>query len=139
MTYHVYILANRKRMLYIRSTNNLPRRLFEHKLKLVKGYTEKYSIGNLVYFETYDSRDIALRREPQVKGWLRRRKTELNEDTNPLWKDLSFRFIYPQEEAKRLLQIYSNKKADGVQLSRMLYHPHQVKQSTSHFKERSTT
>lgn len=123
MTFYVYILANHKRMIYIGSTNDLQRRLFEHKLKLVKGFTEKYSVSSLVYFETYDCRETALKREKQLKGWVRRRKVELIEESNPTWKDMGFRFIYPEQQAQRLLEAIRGKNVGGVELLEILYRP----------------
>jgi putative endonuclease len=110
-------------MLYIGSTNDLPRRLFEHKLKLVRGFTQKYNITNLVYFEIYNDREAAEKRETQLKGWRRSKKTDLIEMVNPTWRDLSFRFIHPEHKAKQLLQQFKNKKLDGVQILELLYKP----------------
>ena len=108
-------------MLYIGNTNDLSRRLFEHKLKLVDGYTQKYDIYILVYYEIYDNREEAEKRETQLKGWRRSRKIELIETLNPTWKDLSFRFIFPEHKAKQLLQQFENKKLDGMQILELLY------------------
>lgn len=90
MTYCVYILTNYfATVLYVGMTNDLHRRVFEHKNKLVDGFTKKYNLDRLVYFEeTSDVRE-AIQRERQLKGWLRRRKAELVETTNPRWHDLS--------------------------------------------------
>lgn len=90
MTYYVYILTNYfATVLYVGMTNDLHRRVFEHKNKLVDGFTKKYNLDRLVYFEeTSDVRE-AIQREKQLKGWLRRRKAELVETTNPWWHDLS--------------------------------------------------
>ncbi len=87
--YHVYILASRSRTLYTGITNNLVRRIYEHKQKLVPGFTEKYNVDRLIYFEeTSDVRD-AIAREKQIKGWTRAKKIVLIESINPEWKDLS--------------------------------------------------
>lgn len=87
--YYVYILTNRSRTLYTGVTNDLIRRVYEHKQKLVPGFTEKYNISRLVYFEeTSDVRD-AIAREKQIKGWTRAKKIALIESINPEWKDLS--------------------------------------------------
>ena len=87
--YYVYILANKGRMLYTGITNDLERRIWEHKNHQLGGYTKKYDITRLVYYE--DTNDIlaAIAREKQIKGWLRKKKTELIESINPAWDDLS--------------------------------------------------
>ena len=88
--YHVYILANRRYgVLYVGVTNDLERRVYEHKQKLVPGFTTKYNINRLVYFETTKDVDVAISREKQIKGWLRSRKIALIESVNPTWDDLS--------------------------------------------------
>jgi len=88
--YYVYIMTNKtNKVLYIGVTNNLERRCYEHKQKLIKGFTEKYNINKLVYYE--ETKDIkeAITREKQLKGWLRQKKIALIESINPTWKDLS--------------------------------------------------
>jgi len=87
--YFVYILANNSKMLYTGVTNNLVRRVYEHKHHLVKGYTQKYNITKLVYFEDTNDVTSAIAREKQIKGWLRRKKVALIESANPQWTDLS--------------------------------------------------
>ena len=87
--YFVYIMSNVTGMLYTGVTNNLERRVFEHKTKLVPGFTSKYNLTQLVYYESTDSIDVAISREKQIKGWLRKRKVALIETMNPEWKDLS--------------------------------------------------
>ena len=88
--YYVYILASSKNgTLYIGVTNDLMRRLYEHKNKLIKGFTSKYKIHNLVYFEETDNIAEAIRREKQLKGWNRKWKIALIEKDNPSWDDLS--------------------------------------------------
>ena len=121
MTFYVYILSNRSHMLYVGYTCDLHRRLFEHKIELVKGYTQRYHINNLVYYEIYGDQEEAERRETQLKGWLRSRKIELIETMNPTWKDLGFRFIYPESKAKDLLIHYKNKGMNGIQILDLLY------------------
>lgn len=90
-TYYVYILASKSRRLYIGVTNNLERRMWEHKNKAVEGFTKQYNIDRLVYFE--DTTDVrsAIEREKQLKGWRREKKITLIEDTNTAWEDLSVR------------------------------------------------
>ncbi|MFH1171781.1 MAG: GIY-YIG nuclease family protein [bacterium] len=89
-SYYVYILASgRNGTLYIGVTNNLMRRMFEHKMKLHKGFTERYSVDQLVYFEETSEILEAIRREKQLKRWNRRWKLELVEKYNPNWHDLA--------------------------------------------------
>jgi len=87
--YYVYILTNKSKTLYIGVTNDLNRRLFEHKNKIIEGFTKKYNIGKLVYYETFTDPNEAIKREKQIKGWLRIKKINLIETLNPEWKDLS--------------------------------------------------
>lgn len=87
--YYVYIMTNKSRTLYTGVTNDLNRRVYEHKNKLIKGFTSKYNITKLVYYEEYNDINDAIRREKQIKGWSRKKKIELIESINPEWKDLS--------------------------------------------------
>ena len=82
-------MPNKSGTLYIGVTNNLNRRVYEHKEKLIKGFTAKYNLSKLVYYETSYDINQAIIREKQLKGWLRKRKIELIEETNPYWRDLS--------------------------------------------------
>jgi len=87
--YAVYILASKRNgTLYVGFTNDLPKRVYEHKHGLVEGFTKKYSVHTLVYYETGGDYDGALQREKQIKEWKRRWKIELIERDNPEWKDL---------------------------------------------------
>jgi putative endonuclease len=87
--YYVYIMTNRSDTLYTGVTNNLERRVYEHKHGLAEGFTKKYNLTMLVYYETTDDVRSAITREKQIKGWLRSRKIALIESTNPQWRDLS--------------------------------------------------
>ena len=87
--YYVYILSNEARTLYIGVTNNLERRLHEHKNKLISGFTKKYNLTKLVYYEETTDIRSAIDREKQLKGWLRIKKVTLIEEMNPGWDDLS--------------------------------------------------
>ena len=87
--YYVYIMTNNSKTLYTGITNNLNRRVYEHKNKLVEGFTKKYRINKLVYFEMFNKADDAIRREKQIKDWLRQKKLNLIDQMNPEWKDLS--------------------------------------------------
>jgi putative endonuclease len=89
--YYVYILASRKSgTLYTGISRNLKKRVFEHKNNLFKGFTEKYKVKKLVYFETHNRIDIAILREKRIKKWNRSWKIELIESMNPDWKDLYY-------------------------------------------------
>ena len=87
--YYVYIMTNRSKTLYTGVTNNIIRRIWEHKHKLIEGFTKKYNITILVYYETTTDINVALNREKQIKGWRRVRKISLIEKMNPGWIDLS--------------------------------------------------
>ena len=87
--YYVYILCSKKNgTLYIGVTSDLNRRVQEHGAKLVPGFTAKYSVTRLVYFEVFDSALVAIRREKCLKKWSRAWKLRLIEEANPEWKDL---------------------------------------------------
>ncbi|KKP71334.1 MAG: Endonuclease [Candidatus Moranbacteria bacterium GW2011_GWE2_35_2-] len=87
--YCVYILTNQRNgTLYIGITSNLKNRIFQHKEKIVEGFTKKYNIDKLVYFEQTEDVQSALRREKQLKKWNRDWKLRLIEEKNPQWKDL---------------------------------------------------
>ena len=80
------------KVLYTGITNNLERRVYEHKNKLLKGFTAKYNVNKLVYFEYTSDVNSAIAREKQVKGWTRQKKSELIQNINPEWQDLSEEF-----------------------------------------------
>ena len=86
---YVYIMTNKSRTLYTGVTNDLMRRVYEHKNKIIKGFTSKYNIQYLVYYEMTSSIYSAIEREKQIKGWLRAKKIALIESINPACKDLS--------------------------------------------------
>jgi putative endonuclease len=87
--YYVYILANYSRTLYIGVTNNLVRRIYEHRNQLNNGFTKKYGIHRLVYYEVFQDVSTAILREKELKGWVRKRKIALIKQSNPEWKDLA--------------------------------------------------
>ena len=87
--YYVYILTNHSGTLYTGVTNNLERRLDEHRRGIGSKFTAKYNIKRLVYYEVYKYVRVAIAREKQIKGWRREKKVALIEDMNPGWKDLS--------------------------------------------------
>jgi putative endonuclease len=89
-TYFVYILTNKaNRVLYIGVTNDLSRRMYEHKNALIDGFTKKYHINKLVYNECFSNMKDAILREKQLKAWRREKKIALIESTNPSWNELS--------------------------------------------------
>ena len=85
----VYTMASRNRVIYIGVTNNLPARVMEHKSGCVPGFTSKYHVTQLVYFEEHSIAALAIARERQLKGWRRSKKVALIEKENPEWKDLA--------------------------------------------------
>jgi putative endonuclease len=87
--YYVYILTNTHHsVLYTGVTNDLERRCFEHRQKKIKGFTQKYNVDKLIYFEQYDSIDLAIDREKQIKGYSREKKKALVNQFNKEWKEL---------------------------------------------------
>ena len=97
-THYVYILSSRSRTLYTGVTNNLQRRLAEHRAGLVPGFTSKYKIFRLVHFEMFaDIRD-AITREKQIKKWRREEKIALIESRNPAWTDLAAEMPMPPKK-----------------------------------------
>ena len=88
-SYYVYILTNANHsVLYTGVTNDLERRCFEHRYKKVKGFTQKYNVDKLIYFEIFDFIDLAISREKQIKGYSRAKKMALIDQFNREWKDL---------------------------------------------------
>ena len=87
--YYVYILASKRNgTLYVGVTNDLERRIYEHKHDIVEGFTKRYGVHRLVYYEVYEDILSAIEREKQLKWWRRKWKIELIEKYNPQWKDL---------------------------------------------------
>ncbi|MBN1367573.1 MAG: GIY-YIG nuclease family protein [Dehalococcoidales bacterium] len=94
--YYVYILASKHYgTLYIGVTNDLIRRVYEHKNNLIEGFTKRYKVHNLVYFEQGEDITSAIEREKQLKFWHRKWKIRLIEEMNPEWKDLYDELIEP--------------------------------------------
>ena len=87
--YYFYMMTSYRGALYAGVTNDLTRRVYEHQGKIVEGFTKKYNVTKLVYYEVADSIEAAIEREKQVKGWLRRKKVALIESMNPYWEDLA--------------------------------------------------
>jgi putative endonuclease len=92
--FYVYILATRKGgPIYVGVTNDLHRRVFEHKTHAIKGFTARYNIDRLVYFEVFESIEAAIAREKKLKRWRREWKVALIERENPEWRDLAEDFV----------------------------------------------
>jgi len=87
--YYVYIMANQSKTLYAGVTGNIKKRIHQHKQKLVDGFTKKYNIDRLVYYEAFDNVNSAIAAEKTIKGWRREKKIELIQTDNPNWRDLS--------------------------------------------------
>ena len=87
--YYVYILTNSSnKVLYVGVTNDLERRCYEHKQKLIEGFTQKYNVDKLIYYEKFDSIELAIFREKQIKGYSRSKKDALINEINPEWDEL---------------------------------------------------
>jgi len=87
--YYVYIMTNKSGTLYVGATRNLVRRVYEHKHKLTDGFTKRYNITRLLYYEISEDFESSIAREKQIKGWIRRRKIDLFQEENPTWQDVS--------------------------------------------------
>ena len=88
-TYHIYILTNKgNTVFYIGVTNNIVKRIFEHKTGFIEGFTQKYSVHDLLYYEIYEDPENAILREKQIKGWSRKKKENLIIEFNPGQRDL---------------------------------------------------
>jgi len=89
-SYYVYLLTNwNNKVLYVGVTNDLNRRLYEHKNKIIQGFTQKYNLNKLVYFEETNDINAAITREKEIKKWRREKKDNLVNQLNPDWIDLS--------------------------------------------------
>ena len=87
--YYVYIIAGKSGTLYVGITSNIKKRVYEHKNRLIPGFTDKYGIDRLLYFEAMTDVSSAIKREKQIKAWRREKKVKLIDSLNPQWKDLS--------------------------------------------------
>jgi putative endonuclease len=87
--YYVYIMTNKARTLYVGVTNNLERRVSQHKEKQIEGFTSRYALNQLAYYASTNDIREAIAREKQIKGWTRAKKIALIEEMNPDWDDLS--------------------------------------------------
>ncbi|MEQ8526034.1 GIY-YIG nuclease family protein [Gracilimonas sp.] len=88
-SYYAYILSNSSRMLYTGMTNDLQHRVYQHKQKLIDGFTKKYNLHKLVYYAETDDVGYAIQREEEIKGWSRKKKKQLIDSMNPKWNDLA--------------------------------------------------
>jgi putative endonuclease len=95
--FHVYILASKSRRIYTGVTNNIQRRVAQHKRSEIEGFTRRYKINRLVHFERYQYVDNAIRREKQIKGLDRAKRVALIERDNPKWDDLAAEWGKPIE------------------------------------------
>jgi len=93
--YFVYIVCSRSGTLYLGMTNSIYRRALEHKRGEIEGFSSKYHCDRLVYYESFDDVHQAIRREKQLKGWTRAKKTALIESKNPRWQDLAEKWGAP--------------------------------------------
>jgi len=116
-SFFVYILASKRNgTLYTGVTNNLIRRLVEHKEKLVPGFTSKYSVDKLVYFEPFTYIDKAVQREKDIKRWKRQWKIELIEEYNKEWRDLFYDYA-TDEDIISIKEVILSERKDGFLLS----------------------
>jgi len=87
--FYLYIMSSKSGTLYVGMTNNIKRRVYEHKCRLIPGFTKKYKVERLLYIETINDPVSAIKREKQIKGWRREKKVALIDSINPRWNDLS--------------------------------------------------
>jgi len=98
--YYVYVMSSQRRVLYVGVTNHLVRRVFQHKTGAVEGFSSRYKVTQLVYYESLGDVRNAISREKEIKGWIRQKKITLIESVNPKWKDLSAGWFNPQPDEK---------------------------------------
>lgn len=115
----MYMMSNKSKTLYVGFTNDLVRRVLEHKKKLVEGFTARYNMGRLVYYEMYDNTEQALHREKQIKGWLRSKKVALVNSFNPGWEDIASDWEKVQPSVKSLHQ-QNTIRGRGMSIARTL-------------------
>jgi len=112
--FYVYILTNwNDQVMYIGMTNNLERRLYEHKNKLVEGFTKKYNVDKLVYYEHGNDVHAAIAREKEIKKWRREKKNNLVKTMNPEWKDLSLEWEQKQDFSLSLEMTKTTGESNG--------------------------
>ena len=105
--YYVYLMASRSRTLYTGLSNSIGRRVWEHKQGLVPGFTKKYTVHRLVYFEVYNDVRRAIEREKEIKAWRREKKVELVNSVNPTWHDLAEQWYEAVNRKKQIPRLPS--------------------------------
>ena len=103
--FYVYIMASESRRIYTGVTNNIDRRVAEHKRGEIEGFTQRYKINRLVYLEKYQYVRTAIRREKQIKGWDRAKRLALIERENPTWEDLATDWGKPIEPLRPVVAV----------------------------------
>jgi putative endonuclease len=103
--YAIYILASRSRSLYTGVTDNIERRMIEHRQGLIPGFTTRYRVFRLVHFEFFGHIQDAISREKEIKGWRREKKIRLIEHHNPTWEDLAARLPHHYQSLQNQKQI----------------------------------
>ncbi len=97
--YYVYIMSNMARVLYVGVTNHLARRVYERREALIPGFTSRYRLARVVYWEATEDVRSALEREKEIKAWRRSKKLDLITQANPFWEDMSLDFLPPKGQA----------------------------------------
>jgi putative endonuclease len=114
-TFYVYLMTNRSRVvLYTGITNSLVRRVWEHQNKTVEGFSKKYKVDRLVYFESFEDPRDAISREKEIKGWRRSKKNALVETLNPKWADLSSILFQPARGPSSSPRLGMTTRAGGI-------------------------
>jgi putative endonuclease len=111
--YYVYILSSKSRTLYIGVTNDLFYRMEQHRNGEFDGFTKKYKVNRLVYYERFQYINSAIGREKQLKGWLRERKIALIEENNPTWEDIYPLLLRGEWKEKQVLHYVQDDKIKG--------------------------
>jgi putative endonuclease len=105
--YFVYIMSSQRRVLYIGVSSKLPLRVWQHKTGALEGFTSKYNVTQLVYYECFENIRDAIHREKEIKGWIRQKKIALIESLSPNWKDLSAGWFNRQSD-QRLRKMFAS-------------------------------
>jgi putative endonuclease len=128
--YFTYIVASKSRTLYIGITSDLRHCIFEHKTKAHEGFTSRYNCNRLVWFEQSNDVNVAIAREKELKGWLRSRKIELIQHTNPTWEDLSADWYPHLKTQQNTISTHSHRSVASRGLSPPASGRHPEKPST---------
>jgi len=110
--YFVYIMSSQRRVLYVGISSNLPLRVWQHRTGALEGFTSKYNVTQLVYYECFQNVRDAIHREKEIKGWIRQKKIALIESVNPKWKDFSARWSNCQSD-ERLGKMFASMNRMG--------------------------